>query len=523
MSDTFKEFLTVDKNIVELLSRSTYQRNFSYALREMVSNAFDADATRVAIVVSRANNSLTITDNGNGMSRDEFTYYLRIAGKKRGKLVTPRYQRKRIGQFGVGFLSVFPFCRTLKVRTSSEHSADVLIANIPAAEFFARPFESKDVEEVPVKGVVHSEPQNVSEHFTVITLEGLTPLANAALSKELPKRQGRKRRRASSVRDASPIDRLRWELSDELPLAFPRDSKYSHLFRYAESQLMHVEFDGKVLQRNDIIGDVLDNGEFSIGGARFRYAICTGWKAIKPWEMRGVKLRLNNVGVGPRTDFEITRTRAYSRLAWLTGELHILEGLDDLVSVSRDAFVESDQFNALRERMAEILGKQAYEVESIEESAIAMEKQLSGGKQVSVASKKDVIAKSIKRLTDRGFKVQQAKPGAGQHLAVEVHRKERTISLAADHDAFADTIKVNGKTYSLEFQELADETQPCALLDGRRIVVNRAFPLFRSKRYGELFKRFSIVTTVASTSTRTVAEMLRFINRELSAQFDDYK
>src|SRR5215468_4120811 len=118
MAESFTASLTVDKNIVEILSRSTYQRNFSYALREMVSNAYDADATRVSITIDRRSNSLTIHDNGSGMTRDEFSYYLRIAGKKRGKLLTSRFRRKRIGQFGVGFLSVFPFCHTLRVTTT---------------------------------------------------------------------------------------------------------------------------------------------------------------------------------------------------------------------------------------------------------------------------------------------------------------------------------------------------------------------------------------------------------------------
>ncbi len=113
MAEHFVTALTVDKNIVEILSRSTYQRNFAYALREMVSNAYDADATRVSITIDRKANSLTIQDNGTGMTRDEFSYYLRIAGKKRGKLITTKFRRKRIGQFGVGFLSVFPFCQSL--------------------------------------------------------------------------------------------------------------------------------------------------------------------------------------------------------------------------------------------------------------------------------------------------------------------------------------------------------------------------------------------------------------------------
>ena len=43
--------LTVDKRIVRLLSASTYE-NFPDAIREMVSNAYDADATEVRITIN---------------------------------------------------------------------------------------------------------------------------------------------------------------------------------------------------------------------------------------------------------------------------------------------------------------------------------------------------------------------------------------------------------------------------------------------------------------------------------------
>jgi Histidine kinase-, DNA gyrase B-, and HSP90-like ATPase len=523
MPESFTASLKVDKNIVEVLSRSTYQRNFSYSLREMVSNAYDADATRVSITIDRRKNTLTIEDNGNGMSRDEFSYYLRIAGKKRGKPITSRFRRKRIGQFGVGFLSVFPFCHTLQVTTSTENSEEVLTATIPAAEFFARPFEQIDVEALKVKGFIYSEPRRIRDHFTTITLTGMTELALLSISNQRPKLPARQRRRTASIWHATPMERLRWQLRDELPIAFPEDSAYRKVFNYPESQIMQVEFENEPLYRNDVMGDLLESGEFKVAGVTCKYAICTPWKAIKPWEMRNVKIRLNNVGVGDRTEFDITTTRAYSRIAWLSGELHVVEGMDDLLSVSRDSFVESAPYNAVREHMADIFRKQANFVEEIEESRIAMAKQLSGAKQVTVAAKKAVIDKGVEKLLERGFTLQKVKTTRDGSDPVKVDRQKKVITVVENHPSFRDEITIRGKKYLLEFARMSESDQPCKFQGKRTIVVNIAFPLFQSRRYGEIFKRFYILSLVASTSTRSAASMFDFLLKEMETQFADYR
>ena len=100
--------ITVDKRIVSLLSKSTYEK-FPMAIRETVSNAYDADATSVNIEINLDKHQMSITDNGVGMTSDEFDFYLRIAGNKRGKTASIKFKRKRIGQLGVGFLAIFPF------------------------------------------------------------------------------------------------------------------------------------------------------------------------------------------------------------------------------------------------------------------------------------------------------------------------------------------------------------------------------------------------------------------------------
>lgn len=316
MDETFQTPLTVDKNIVGLLSRSTYARNLTYALRETISNAYDADATVVEIEYDQQANQLTIRDNGNGMAKEEFEFYLRIAGQKRGKRKTARFGRKRIGRFGVGFLSVLPFCEILEITSTTEGSLIILTANIPAKEFFHGTDSDIDVGEILVPGVLTDDERRMKEHSTTIRLKNLTDFARLRLAKD---GQGVK---ADSIRKWAPRDRLIWELQDELPLPFPDGSKLNEVLAYREPIGMEVYFQGRKLFRNDPGGEVLESGEIRIDKIKCRFAIVTPWKPVKPMEMRYMKMRLNNVGVGARRDFDIQRGRRYSRITWLSGEAH---------------------------------------------------------------------------------------------------------------------------------------------------------------------------------------------------------
>src|SRR5688500_5861577 len=96
--ENWVKHLTVDRRIVRLLSASTYE-NFPGAIKEMVSNAYDADATEVNITIDLKKDFIEIRDNGNGMTPDEFGFFLRIAGQKRDKSrISSVYGRRQIGQ-----------------------------------------------------------------------------------------------------------------------------------------------------------------------------------------------------------------------------------------------------------------------------------------------------------------------------------------------------------------------------------------------------------------------------------------
>ncbi len=67
-------------------------------IRELVSNAYDADATLVRIEIGAEH--IAVADNGSGMDESGLRQYFTIGSQeKREHMVSSFFHRKRIGEF----------------------------------------------------------------------------------------------------------------------------------------------------------------------------------------------------------------------------------------------------------------------------------------------------------------------------------------------------------------------------------------------------------------------------------------
>lgn len=92
--------VTVDKSHLLTLGERMYVESIEL-VRELVNNSYDADATQVHIFVKPA--SIVIEDNGSGMAEKGLSDFFVVGlPAKRINSLTPKFGRKRIGQFGIG-------------------------------------------------------------------------------------------------------------------------------------------------------------------------------------------------------------------------------------------------------------------------------------------------------------------------------------------------------------------------------------------------------------------------------------
>lgn len=110
----------IDPSILRELS-GVY-KPFVKAFKELVSNAFDADADAVRVVFADDFSSVTVTDDGQGMTPFEFRNdFARIGGgSRRWAGDETRKGRLRIGSKGIGFLALARYCDRLKVESRAD-------------------------------------------------------------------------------------------------------------------------------------------------------------------------------------------------------------------------------------------------------------------------------------------------------------------------------------------------------------------------------------------------------------------
>ena len=122
MSDKYK--LTISLNVLNHLGVYLYS-NTPAVLAEVIANAWDADATRVAVDFDLDRGTIAVTDDGHGMDLEDInSKYLHVGYEKRagGVLRTPS-GRLPMGRKGIGKLSLFSIAKQFAVFSRKQDGA----------------------------------------------------------------------------------------------------------------------------------------------------------------------------------------------------------------------------------------------------------------------------------------------------------------------------------------------------------------------------------------------------------------
>jgi hypothetical protein len=112
--------MSLSLNVLNHLGLNLYS-NVPAVLSEAVANAYDADAETVRITVDTSTRTVTIQDDGSGMTRDDINQrFLHVGYQRRkdGAAVTPVHGRPVMGRKGIGKLSLFSVAGTVEVHTA---------------------------------------------------------------------------------------------------------------------------------------------------------------------------------------------------------------------------------------------------------------------------------------------------------------------------------------------------------------------------------------------------------------------
>lgn len=188
--------LETDARVIARVTDGIYSQPAS-AFRELISNAFDADATEVIVQTDRPRfQRITISDNGNGMGPDAVAHLVQHIGgsakrspegeslgiTQAGKSSFSPAGRRLIGKVGIGLFSVSHLTQNFQIITKLAGDSWRTIASIRLKQYSEN---DNHVEGDPYEAglvTIWQEPAaDLESHGTTIVLDGLKSAARETL------------------------------------------------------------------------------------------------------------------------------------------------------------------------------------------------------------------------------------------------------------------------------------------------------------------------------------------------------
>lgn len=353
--------------LITHLSEGAYT-TFAKAVKELVNNAFDADATIVNLDFDEDFSRLTLTDNGEGMSGPKFkSEFVRIAGSRRRiEERTRSVSRPIIGKFGIGFLSVARLCDKVTVYSKEKGKTSAIVREVPLAHFFDPERQLKNLShEYYYYSLPDVVGQPLDESYTKIVLQGLRPDVVRDL-----KLKATKDREWTTSGELSGLDRFMWELGTYLPVCyregFPVLKCHDGMIDQMRNELKGFNFrvfvnGAEVLKPICLAHHQFENASWNYHGAHvprdkytlfsiesppgstvsFRGYLYNQSKQIQPASLRGILLRVNHVGIKgySKSLYEYSKNIGPIQAA-ISGEVFLGSDFEDVLTLDKDDFKE---------------------------------------------------------------------------------------------------------------------------------------------------------------------------------------
>lgn len=352
----------VDSRLATLLSQeySSSER----ALKELVDNAWDADAEVVSVTLPKpmSGEPIVIQDDGTGMTEEELRrHYLSIAADRRSRRGERTSGKNRLvkGRKGIGKFAGLMAAAAMTLETRARGRL---------CRFTLRLDDLSQVEDIEQLDIgLHSEPCAPELHGTSITLSDL--------------HQG---------------------------LAYPDANKLRQILLqdYGRQDDFSITVDGKRLDVDDVSGSYseLEQDLPNAGKVKLRFAISDGKTGLR---QPGITLRVDGKSVGRPGFFGLDQRDDFPSklLRKLYGEIEA-DGLRDHITAGWDAAVENSELLQEVEAHVQPILREAYEQQYRREIQLAqarLQKAILARLSALPEHKRAFADRAIKKILDKYY------------------------------------------------------------------------------------------------------------------------
>lgn len=391
--------IIVSSKILGHISAGVY-RSPAGAIKELVSNAFDANATRVAITTNWPSfDIITCRDNGSGITPEQFRLIMqggigdstkRVDSDGGVVNIDPKFNRPIIGWLGIGMLGVAQICHEFKIISHHRETKTAFQATIKLMDFLREKVGEIDPEKTPEQRIdvgqfsIEEIDYNSEEVGTYI----ITSAVRSAFVRKFREKSGPEEdplplkmaafldeiRQRRSIKELSDYWQMIWELMIACPIPYidngpfnwdniTVEEDFKEQLQKRIQQLKDYRFevivDGLSLRKPNFYpfpltrrrSDVPMTGKIfplqaneTVYGRPLKlsgYLYLQDGQAIEPLDLAGILVRIRNIAIGgyDPTFFKYPQIQNF-RFNWISGEIYIEEGLEYALNIDRDSFNE---------------------------------------------------------------------------------------------------------------------------------------------------------------------------------------
>jgi hypothetical protein len=490
--------IKVHEKALAHLSRGLY-RSPASAIRELVSNAWDANAKVVRINTNYPNFfQLSVQDNGNGFTKTDFKTLMEggIGNSEKRSEESPLVNdRPVIGRLGIGLLGIAQICGAFTV-TSKNREGEGFRARVNLYDLLKEKLDrddptivkelettreseaqsEADQEEYGLREVDIGEytfdkdfdPASVRRGTTIIT-DDIHPTFVQTFKESLNKDAFPKFKEppadwskalkilsgVHSLQELGDYWRLLWELSAACPIPYVSERALPRRI-IVDDQERLKSYDFKVLvdgtelfkpvslhgNPGGYTTQVIQPHATTIYGkplAFHGYLLVQEGRQLLPDELRGILVRIKNVGIGYYDPSMLDyRFNEGPRSKWLTGEIYVDQGLEDALNIDRDSFNRfHPQFRYLQSFVHKILHTEIFPsvYKNIDARSLAK-------KEVKTKEHKHHLRSILAEATDKSVRFKQAREEQGEEFPlVQVQEDSDTVEIIVPDPANIKTKK----------------------------------------------------------------------------------
>ena len=372
-------------------------RSPANALKELVSNAFDAGATQVVINTDYPGFTVvSCYDNGPGISVERLQEIFNYIGgsNKRIEGEAGPFGRPLIGRIGIGILAMSQLSKRFVIISTMAGEEYRLEAEININEFETAESTRANLGGGSIGNVrIHVMPEPVDEHYTIVTTpsgtaslrsnlgQGVTPrshFANVDREAETFEDWVRETSRMDGPKNLTEYEVFLWELASLCPVQYfengpvPGWDGWDHVKEGLKKYNFNVTVDGYELKKPVLLptaGELVLVGEdFKVypidpytsgdGTLRFEGYVFHQRTQILPPNLQGLLIRIRDVGIrGYDTSWLNYPVNLGPMMSAMSAEVHVAAGLEDALNIDRNSFNEThDHFQQIQETVFSHLG-----------------------------------------------------------------------------------------------------------------------------------------------------------------------